>query len=229
MANTKNLKKAVKKQVNKEENDKKRKINEETAEVVEEKQTKKVKSKEPKPEVLKNVLIVSNLSLSVEEIILRGCMNEIAEEQNTKVKKITILIRELKEETESKKTDNKKHYPKKIQITGPKVGVVEFEKPLNTSFNDYKGAPVCECPIDLRYATIEDKRILITVRGSPITAEEAKEYLSEVGPIEHFEEVLQNKFICQFKDFESVREALTYNGADIHGAPAEISAKVLTK
>ncbi|KAG2393286.1 hypothetical protein C9374_006817 [Naegleria lovaniensis] len=194
--------------------------------------------------VFKNTLLVSNLALSVDEIILNGCMNEIADDTGTpgqKVKRILIFQKNISGKDSEmlanhalrnaqRNNKQQQHQQPSVSTTlsGPKSAIVVFEKDIENPhvFEDYKGAIIEGLPINIRYACENDKACLMVVKGSPITEEELWSYVEECGSLVSIESSKSNKnqFLIHFKDWESVRECLLYNGADVHGAPCRIFA-----
>ncbi|KAF0984103.1 hypothetical protein FDP41_008018 [Naegleria fowleri] len=194
--------------------------------------------------VYKNTLLVSNLALSVDEIILNGCMNEIAEDTATpgqKVKRILIFQKNISGKDSEmlanhalRNAQRNNNQPQQQQssatatLTGPKSAIVVFEKDIENPhvFEDYNGAIIEGLPIHIRHACENDKACLMVVKGSPITEEELWSYVEECGSLVSIESSKSNKnqFLIHFKDWESVRECLLYNGADVHGAPCRIFA-----
>jgi len=190
--------------------------------------------------IYKNILLVSNLSLSVDETTLKGCMAEIAEstnDPNQKVQKILIFQKNLS----AKDSENLvKHALKNAQkntnqkqslvstLPGPKAAVVVFAKDFENShiFEDYNGAIIEGLPVKIRFACENDKACFVVVKGAPITEEELWSYVEECGKIASVEssKTSRNQFMVVFKEWESVRECLLFNGADIHGAPCRIFA-----
>ena len=188
--------------------------------------------------IYKNILLISNLALSVDEIVLKGCMNEIAEASGNsaqKLKEILIFQKNLSsKESEAlasnalrnaqKNTNNKQA----TLIQGPKAAIVIFEKEFANAqvFEDYNGAIIEGIPINIRFACENDKACLMVVKGAPITEEELWSYVEECGSLVSIESSKSNKnqFMILFKEWRSVRECLLYNGADVHGAPCRIFA-----
>eukprot|EP01080_Neovahlkampfia_damariscottae_P004148 gene4148-7458_t len=142
---------------------------------------------------------VSDLPMEIEEATLKKYLTELG-----KIKSIIFLGR-----------------------TNTKAAFVTFTQKLNESkVLEYDKATIEGNVVSIRLLTSQDKSVFVT-KISPTTTEEVlKEYFSEAGEIVSVTKTSNFSATVTFKDYESVKEILEYNGADIEGRPVSIFREV---